>query len=78
VVSAANRTLRPVRTDSASSERERANGEDAAPVKTSEAEGERGVATGVSEARSQHRRGKKTPTLVSEGRKAVDASSREG
>ena len=47
---------------------ERADGEDAAPAKASEAEGERGVATGMSEARSQRHRGKKTPTLVSEGR----------
>jgi hypothetical protein len=49
---------------------ERANGEDAAPAKASEAEAERRVATGVSEARSQRHRGKKTPTLVSGGREA--------
>jgi hypothetical protein len=35
-------------------------------------EGETGVATGVSEARSRQHRGKKTPTLVSPGREAVE------
>jgi hypothetical protein len=35
-------------------------------------EGEPGIATGVSEARSHQHRGKKTPTLVSPGREAVE------
>jgi hypothetical protein len=35
-------------------------------------EGETGIATGVSEARSRQHRGKKTPTLVSPGREAVE------
>jgi hypothetical protein len=74
VVSAASRILRPVRPTPLPNGSERANGDEAAPAKASEAEDERRVATGVSEARSQHRRGKKTPTLVSEGRKAVDSS----
>ena len=39
-------------------------------------EGETGVATGVSEARSRQHRGKKTPTLVSPGREAVELELR--
>jgi len=35
-------------------------------------EGEPEIATGVSEARSHQHRGKKTPTLVSPGREAVE------
>jgi len=38
-------------------------------------EDETGVATGVSEARSRQHRGKKTPTLVSPGREAVELES---
>jgi len=40
-------------------------------------EDEREVATGMSEARSHHRRGKKTPTLVSPGREAVELKLRD-
>jgi len=39
-------------------------------------EGETEIATGVSEARSHQHRGKKTPTLVSPGREAVELESR--
>jgi hypothetical protein len=35
-------------------------------------EGKAGIATGVSEARSHRHRGKKTPTLVSPGREAIE------
>jgi hypothetical protein len=46
------------------------------PRKRVRREGETGIATGVSEARSHQHRGKKTPTLVSPGREAVELEKR--
>jgi hypothetical protein len=55
---------------------ERTDGEDAALTKVSEAEGEpEEVMTGMSEARSHQRRGKKTPTL--EKKKTPSKESRD-
>jgi hypothetical protein len=48
----------------------RRRGEDAALAKAREAAGAAQGATGVSEGRSHQRRGKKTPTLMTEGREA--------
>jgi hypothetical protein len=74
VVLAVSGILRPVptlskegRTASMQHERRRVRRED-----------ESGIATGVSEARSHQHRGKKTPTLVSPGREAVELEFRVG